>query len=359
LGLNIVPRGKDPTDREILDELIVYQLLLQEARKKNIIIEDPALDVSLREMAKRNRLSPEEFALYVASKGLSYADFREIMRRRLILDEIIRLEVHRKLVQSEEDVQKFFKENADKIEDMYKKLLEQSKSARPSQEEKEFEPPTHENRYVGGRVRLYRISRTVPMDASDKVKKRVLEKAIEIYRAAMTGEDFSKLAKKYSQDVYAAGGGDLGWMRYADMVKGMQGLVERMEVGRVLQPINVGNEIVIFYLADAKGRRIKKVRIPEKVRERIRKQWKARQKAMLEHAKKMQDNSKKSDSKNEPKLQKEAITKNLGILNPEEEKKYRKIRSKVYMILRIQKAEARTKEWIEELKKNALIEIKL
>ena len=34
LGLNIVPRGKDPTDREILDELIVYQLLLQEAQKK-------------------------------------------------------------------------------------------------------------------------------------------------------------------------------------------------------------------------------------------------------------------------------------------------------------------------------------
>jgi parvulin-like peptidyl-prolyl isomerase len=359
LGLNIVPRGKDPTYREILDELIVYELLRQEARKKNMKIDDSSLNVTLREMAKRNRMSPEEFALFVVSKGVSYSDFREMMRQRLILDEIIALEVTRKLVLSEEDAQKFYKENADKIEDMYNKLLQQSKSGNPTPEEKKIELPTHENRYVGGKVRLYQISLHIPSKANKKEKKRVVEKAIKIYRAAMTGADFSKLAKKYSQDVYAASGGDIGWMNYADMIPQVQNIVQRMEVGRVLPPVQGRNEFVIFYLADAKGRRIKKVPIPEKIRKKMRKQYEEQQKAMLERLKKQQNDAKASNSKKKLIQEKQVPTKNLGILNPEEAKKYRKVHTKVYTILRMKKIHNRIKEWIEELKKNALIEIKL
>ena len=359
LGLNIVPRGKDPTDREILDELIVYELLQQEARKKNLKIDDASLNATLREMAKRNRMSPEEFALFVVSKGVSYSDFREMMRRRLISEEIIALEVTRKLVLSEEDVQKFYKENADKIEDMYTKLMEQSKGAGPSPEEKKIELPTHENRYVGGKVRLYQISLNIPSRASKKEKKHVVEKAIKIYRAAMTGADFSKLAKKYSQDVYAASGGDIGWMNYSDMIPQVQNIVQRMEVGRVLPPVQGRNEFIIFYLADAKGRSIKKVPIPEKIRKKMLKQYEAQQKAMLARLKKQQKDAKASNSKKKLMQEKQVPTKNLGILNLEEEKNYRKVHTKVYTILRMEKIQNRIKEWIKELKKNALIEIKL
>ena len=51
--------------------------------------------------------------------------------------------------------------------------------------------------------------------------------------------------------------------------------------------------------------------------------------------------------------------KDLGILSPEETKEYKEVREKVYVILRNRKTEARMKDWIQELKKNAIIEVKL
>mgnify|MGYP001120972963 CR=1 FL=1 len=51
--------------------------------------------------------------------------------------------------------------------------------------------------------------------------------------------------------------------------------------------------------------------------------------------------------------------KSSGILTPEEEKAYRKVRDKVMAILRTERMEARMKEWIEQLKKDAMIEVKL
>jgi hypothetical protein len=46
-------------------------------------------------------------------------------------------------------------------------------------------------------------------------------------------------------------------------------------------------------------------------------------------------------------------------LTPAEEKEYQRERAKVVAILRSQKSQARMKEWIEELKKNSIIEVKL
>jgi parvulin-like peptidyl-prolyl isomerase len=47
LPLGIVPPGKWPTEREILDELVVIHLLEQEATKKGISLDDKAVDASI------------------------------------------------------------------------------------------------------------------------------------------------------------------------------------------------------------------------------------------------------------------------------------------------------------------------
>ena len=62
---------------------------------------------------------------------------------------------------------------------------------------------------MGGKLRIRQITLKVP-DKNRKSAEKMMEKARQIYREAMTGADFAQLAKKYSQDPLASKGGDLG-----------------------------------------------------------------------------------------------------------------------------------------------------
>ena len=48
-----------------------------------------------------------------------------------------------------------------------------------------------------------------------------------------------------------------------------------------------------------------------------------------------------------------------GILTPDEDKEYRKVRRKVIEIVRHEKVVGRLKAWIDELKKDSIIEVKI
>ncbi len=89
------------------------------------------------------------------------------------------------------------------------------------------------------------------------------------------------MAKKYSDDASASSGGDLGSMNYKDMVPGLQKLVQRLKEGDVSPPLQTPNGLIIFYLAEAKGRTTKKVPIPEKERKEMEKQLKKAQEERL------------------------------------------------------------------------------
>ena len=100
-----------------------------------------------------------------------------------------------------------------------------------------------------------------------------MEKARQIYREAMTGADFAKLAKKHSQDSLASKGGDLGVMDYKDMVPAMQKVVQRLKPSDVSPPLGTQDSLVMFYLVDGKGRKLQKVPIPKKLRKQLEKRW--------------------------------------------------------------------------------------
>ncbi len=360
IGLNIIPPGKSPSHKEVLDELVVTRLLEQEAQRKGLKMDEAALEAAIDAIRNRNKLTKDQFALYLALNGLSYGDYRDIMKRRLTLERLIAMEVDRKVPLSEADAQRYFKENADKIEDEFKELLK--KFSPPKQPEKEDKPdiPTHRKVWVGGKVRLYRITLKIPPNADNKTKKGIGEKAVRIYREAVTGADFAELAKKHSEDDLAKSGGDLGYMNYDGLVPQMQNIVQNMEKGRVSPPVGSAGALFIFYLADATGRQEKQTPIPEEERKHLLKQW---EEAQRQRGDRPDRNGQAPAGPEEPSETstgtKETPTKNLGILNPDEEKRYRKVRHKVYAVLRMEKRLARQKEWIDELKKNSIIETKL
>lgn len=108
LPLGVIPPGKWPTEKEILDELIVIRLLEQEAVKKGINLDDKAVEASIESIRKRNNLSQDQFVLFLAANDMTYADYKKIMTRQFKLTRLIDSEVTRKVPMSEDDAQKYF-----------------------------------------------------------------------------------------------------------------------------------------------------------------------------------------------------------------------------------------------------------
>ncbi len=129
---------------------------------------------------------------------------------------------------------------------------------------------------MGGKVRLRQIVLKIP-SGDKKEMQKVMAKAQKIYHEAVTGADFAQLAKKYSQDSLASKGGDLGFMNYKDLVPELQKVVQRMKEGDVFQPLGGKDSVIIFYLAEAKNRQMKREPIPEKYRKQLEEQLKKSQ----------------------------------------------------------------------------------
>jgi parvulin-like peptidyl-prolyl isomerase len=360
LPLGIVPPGKVPTEKEILDELIVMHVFEQEADRKGMKVDDKVLDATVESIMKRNRLTKDQFILHLVASGLTYEEYRKLMKRQLTLSRLIAAEVAQKVPLSEEDAQRHFKANKDRIDEEYQQLLASQAPPR-AQEPPKPEIPKEIEVYSGGKIRLRQITLKMPEKAKKHDQEKVMEQAKVIYREASTGADFAQLAKKYSKDHLASSGGDLGMMNSKDMAQGLQRMVERFKVGDVIPPIPTREGIIIFYVADAVGRTTKKVPVPKAERERMEKQMKeAYERQAAEQKKKSQsENPDSAEGEMEVTDPKAKTEKPTGILTPEDEKEYKKVRKKVIAIVRTKAIQARMKEWIDELKKNSIIEVKL
>jgi peptidyl-prolyl cis-trans isomerase SurA len=366
MPFGVVPPGKWPTEKEVLDELVIVRLLEQEAREKGIEVPQEAVTKAIEAVQKRNRMTHDDFVLRLAGEGVNYSDYRKYMRRRMLLGQLIAMEVGKKIALSEEDAQQYFKEHQAEIEEAYRKLEETMRGPRPkpiaAEDDGPVQVPTHRTVYEGGQVRLGQITIQMPADAKPNKKKQILAKATRIYQDAIMGAEFGELARKYSEDQLASSGGDYGFMKTEDLIPQLQQIVRRMEVGDILPPIDAGDRVLLLHLADAKDRREKEVRIPKRERERLMRRIEEERKqlrALKERQKRSSSEDSGDKSARDLPMPELPPVKDLEILTPEEMEAYEEMRGKVYLLLKSQKNEERMESWIKDLKKNAIIEMKL
>jgi len=116
-------------------------------------------------------------------------------------------------------------------------------------------------------VRARHILFSVPPDASKEAEAEVKDKALEILKRAQHGEDFSELAKKYSQDTSnASKGGDLGYFKKDHMVKPFEELAFSLKKGEVGGPVRTQFGWHVIKVEDIKEEKVKTL---DEVREQI------------------------------------------------------------------------------------------
>jgi parvulin-like peptidyl-prolyl isomerase len=186
----------------ILQDAIDEILLLQKAEDAGLKPPDAYLDQVIDQIKKEHNLaSQQEFEAALAEQGMSYADLRTIIERRVLREMILRRDIEPKMTVSDADLRREY---------------EQLKGS-------EFTTPA--------KITLQEI--VVKDDAGGEAL------AQELAAKARAGEDFAALAKAHSAAPTRAHDGEVGEIAENDMDPDLRKLVLALPVGGVSQPVRI------------------------------------------------------------------------------------------------------------------------
>ena len=208
--------------KQVLEHLIVERLQLRLASRRGIRIDDLTLNEAMRNIAARNGVNLEEFREKLLGEGIDYVQFREQVRRELIIKALRERVVEQKVQITDQEV-------ADLI------------SGQVGAVDSELE------------FRLSHILITIPEAASADEIKKAKEKADSIRDRAIAGEDFGQLAVSESDGQKALEGGDLGWRKASQLPTVFARYVVAMSVGDISEVIRSPSGFHIIRLADRIG----------------------------------------------------------------------------------------------------------
>lgn len=214
-------------EKQALDYLIDKKLMLAEAQKESLNVTPADVNSAVEEIKKNNNITTdEELRQGLARERLTYEGFRKKIEEQLVLLRITTRKVKSKIIISEADIKKYYQEH---------------------QAEFELAPEY--------RVRL--IFLKLAPGASAEETKKVEDTAKEILSKLKAGADFGESAKKYSEDVTALAGGDLGYVKSKDMVPELEKVCQKLEKGQVSDMIKTLNGIHVIKMEDKRPSSVK------------------------------------------------------------------------------------------------------
>ena len=109
--------------QDLLNKLIEDKLILQEARRSNVTIEDSLIKARMMQIKKRYR-DDEEFQRSLAAQGLTEADIEEKIRDQAAMYRVIEQEVKSTVSVSPSEVTDFYSANIDEFRFPQERSLE-------------------------------------------------------------------------------------------------------------------------------------------------------------------------------------------------------------------------------------------
>ena len=218
---NWSPQQLEDQKKNLLRDLVDQQLLLSKGKELGITGETEMIK-QLDEIRKQNHLDSME-ALEAAAKqqGVSFEDFKQHIRERIITQQVIGQEVYRKVNITQADLQRYY--------DAHKSEYERQESVRLS----EILIPT---------------STTPGADEAAEVA-AAQAKAQDVYSQLQGGAKFADVAKTTSTGTTAAQGGDLGEFKRGQLARVLEDQTFSLQTGQYTQPIRTKQGYVILYVA--------------------------------------------------------------------------------------------------------------
>lgn len=190
-------------ETQILQRLITETLEQQEARRLRIEISDAMLDSALEVVAKRNNATVAVMRKQIESVGIPWADYRSMIRRELMIEQLKQRVVDRSIFISDADVDAYLREQKARKEGNLPLSVRPAPPPPPP-------PPPKPRATAPAIMGLAQILVRVPEGSSEEEVKALRAKAQDLLNRVRRGESFEAVAKASSDGPEASRGGDMG-----------------------------------------------------------------------------------------------------------------------------------------------------
>src|SRR5437763_16051909 len=220
---NVTAPAADVLDKQVLERLITERALAQFAKETGIRVDDTTVERTILRIAEENKLSPDEFRKVLEKENIPYANYREDIRRQVVMQRLRDREVDSKILVTDAEVDGYLATVASQA----------------------------------GGEREYLLSHvyvSLPEQASaDQIEAR-RRRAAEALGQIKNGKEFAEVAASYSDAPDATSGGSLGWRSPARLPSIFADTAVKMNTGDVSDVLRSPAGFHIFKMVDLRNR---------------------------------------------------------------------------------------------------------
>ncbi|KQN04571.1 peptidylprolyl isomerase [Sphingobium sp. Leaf26] len=213
-GGKVEAEEKERLRVQVLRNLIDETLQIQEAAANDIKIDPAEIQQSYERVAANFRQSPTQFDAYLREKGSSAASIKRQIEGELAWSRLQR-----------RNIQPFVNVSEDEV----KSVVDRLNASKGSDE--------------------YRVGE-IYLSATPENQEQIVANARNIIQQIQQGGSFQAYARQFSEASTAAVGGDLGWVRSAQLPNELAQAAAEMQVGQIAGPIPVAGGVSLLYLMD-------------------------------------------------------------------------------------------------------------
>jgi len=207
---------------QVLERLILEQIQLSRGQRAGVRISDDEVNQAIERLAESRGLSVDEMVEHAHDSGVSLRRLREQVRNEMIIKRVQEGSVNRRINVSEQEIDNFLK----------------------SEEGQQWSSPD---------VRLGHIILPLSAGAPRDEVAMVENKARELFEKLQDGADFKSLAIANSAGQNALQGGDLGWRKMSQLPSIFISAVKKLSPGEVSVPIRSDAGYHLLKLYERRG----------------------------------------------------------------------------------------------------------
>jgi peptidyl-prolyl cis-trans isomerase SurA len=208
--------------RQMLERMIIEQLQLAQAKQLGITVDDEELNKVIDRIAEQNKLTLLQFRDALQDEGLSFAAFREEIRKEVIITRLRNNQVAKRIDVSPQEIDH---------------LLETQRRDQSENEE----------------LHLQHILISLPTDASPEQIATGRKKVTQLLEELRAGADFATVAISHSAGPKALEGGDIGWRRQAQLPVSFAEALKGLSAGEISKPIRSTSGFHLLKLLEKRG----------------------------------------------------------------------------------------------------------
>jgi len=188
--------------QDVLNRMIDQKLTDQESQRLGVVVDESEVDERIDQIMGAQSISEEDLEKALQDQGYTQEEYRHRIKEQMLRMQLINLEVKSKIAITEEEIEDYYDQHKEGYQEQGRYHL---------------------------RTILVRVSSSATAEERGEALKRI-EAAVEAFEA---GVGFEELAERYSDDMTAKDGGDLGFFHMDELSAEFRDTVRGMKEGEI------------------------------------------------------------------------------------------------------------------------------